>query len=343
MALVRIGDVAKDINLHVSSVRRLADLGVIPSHRTKGGHRLFDLTKVRNALISSTHAKSAASGAVQHNALGSPSWKEEFDLANLEEDIVWKRVVKDLNLNSTCPANDVISYAFTEMLNNAIDHSSGTVVAVTFWENEKIWAFEIEDDGLGVFSNVMKGFGLASEIESVAELSKGKQTTAPKGHSGEGIFFTSKAVDFFRVASHEIEWMVDNLRADFAVGETESKEGTRVFCEVETKTKKTMASIFEQFTHDHEFVVTRPTVKLFEIGTEFVSRSEAKRLLRSLEKFEEVELDFRNVRSVGQGFVDEVFRVWAADHPSQRIVPINMNAIVKFMIERGMPRNQSDS
>jgi excisionase family DNA binding protein len=79
MALMRIGDVAKDLNLHVSSVRRLADLGVIPSHRTKGGHRLFDLTKVRNALISSTHAKSAASGAVQHNALGSPSWRRSCE------------------------------------------------------------------------------------------------------------------------------------------------------------------------------------------------------------------------------------------------------------------------
>jgi hypothetical protein len=82
---------------------------------------------------------------------------------------------------------------------------------------------------------------------------------------------------------------------------------------------------------------------LFEIGTEFVSRSEAKRLLRSLEKFEEVELNFQNVRSVGQGFVDEVFRVWAADHPSQKMVPINMNAKVKFMVERGMPKNQSDA
>jgi excisionase family DNA binding protein len=343
MALVRIGDVAKGLNLHVSSVRRLADLGVIPSHRTKGGHRLFDLTKVRNALISSTHAKSPAIGALQHNALGNPSWHEEFDLANLEEHIVWKKIVNDLNLDLTCPAKDVASYAFTEMLNNAIDHSSGAVVSVRFWKNENIWAFEIQDDGIGVFFNVMKGFGLASEIESVAELSKGKQTTAPKGHSGEGIFFTSKAVDCFQLASHEIEWTVDNRRDDFALGQDESKKGTRVFCEVATDTKKTSVSIFEQFTHDHEFVVTRPTVKLFEIGTEFVSRSEAKRLLRSLEKFEEVELNFQNVRSVGQGFVDEVFRVWAADHPSQKMVPINMNAKVKFMVERGMPKNQSDA
>jgi hypothetical protein len=120
------------------------------------------------------------------------------------------------------------------------------------------------------------------------------------------------------------------------------REGTRVFCEVETNTEKTSVSIFEQFTYDHKFVVTRPTVKLFEFGTEFVSRSEAKRLLRGLEKFEEVELDFQNVRSVGQGFVDEVFRVWAADNPSHKIIPLNMNPKVAFMVERGMSKNSVD-
>jgi len=343
MELVRIGDVAKHLNLHVSAVRRLADAGVIPSHRTKGGHRLFDLTKVRNALNSPAQTNSPAIEVARHDALGSPSWHEVLDLVNLEEDIVWKKIVKDLNLDLACPAGDISGYAFTEMLNNAIDHSNGTVVSISFWKNQRIWAFEIQDDGLGVFSNVMNSFGLASEMESVAELSKGKQTTAPSEHSGEGIFFTSKAVDLFQLASHEIVWTVDNRRDDFALGLDESKVGTRVFCEIDTNTKKTSVSIFEQFTDDHKFVVTRPTVKLFQFGTTFVSRSEAKRLLRGLQEFEEIELDFQNVQSVGQGFVDEVFRVWSAKHPSQRIIPINMNSKVKFMVERGMLKNNRDS
>jgi hypothetical protein len=114
------------------------------------------------------------------------------------------------------------------------------------------------------------------------------------------------------------------------------KIGTRVFCEIDTNTKKTSLSIFEQFRKDNNFVVTRPTVMLFQYGTTFVSRSEAKRLLRSLQKFEEIELDFQNVQSVGQGFVDEVFRVWATEHPSHKITPININSKVKFMVERGM-------
>lgn len=336
MGLVRIGEVAKYLNLHVNTVRRMADEGVIPSHRTKGGHRLFDLAKVKNASAAPTKTKSKAINTVHHDALGNPSWHEVFDLTNLEEHIVWKVIVKDLELDSNCPAEDIASYAFTEMLNNAIDHSRGSVVSVSFWANKKIWAFEIQDDGVGAFSNVMETFHLASEMEAVAELSKGKQTTAPKKHSGEGIFFTSKAVDHFQLASDEIVWTVDTRRGDFALGQDRLEKGTRVFCEIDANTKKTSLSIFEQFTDDYNFVVTRPTVKLFQFGTTFVSRSEAKRLLRGLQEFEEIELDFQNVQSVGQGFVDEVFRVWATEHPSRKISPINMNSKVKFMVERGI-------
>jgi excisionase family DNA binding protein len=165
MELVRIGEVSKYLNLHINTVRRMADEGVIPSHRTKGGHRLFDLAKVKNASAARTKTKSKAINAVQNDA---------FDLANLEEDIVWKVILKDLDLDLTGPVEDITSYAFTEMLNNAIDHSKGSIVSVSFWANEKVWAFEIQDDGVGAFSNVMKTFHLANEIEAVAELSKGR-------------------------------------------------------------------------------------------------------------------------------------------------------------------------
>lgn len=55
-------------------------------------------------------------------------------------------------------------------------------------------------------------------------------------------------------------------------------------------------------------------MKLFEHGTQFVSRSEARRLMHGLKKFKKVTLDFRGVKGVGQGFADEVFRVWPAAH-----------------------------
>jgi len=71
-----------------------------------------------------------------------------------------------------------------------------------------------------------------------------------------------------------------------------------------------------------------------------VSRSEAKRLLAGLEGLREAELDFRGVESVGQGFVDDLFRVWTRNHPDTELVPTEMNEAVRFMVERGLPRSQ---
>jgi len=68
----------------------------------------------------------------------------------------------------------------------------------------------------------------------------------------------------------------------------------------------------------------------------FVSRSEARRLLTGLGKFDEIQLDFEKVEAVGQGFVDEIFRVWALDNLDKKIVPINMNDAVSFMVNRGI-------
>jgi len=45
----RVGAVSKALGLSASRVRELADEGRIPSKRTSGGHRLFDLTAVRQA------------------------------------------------------------------------------------------------------------------------------------------------------------------------------------------------------------------------------------------------------------------------------------------------------
>lgn len=79
---------------------------------------------------------------------------------------------------------------------------------------------------------------------------------------------------------------------------------------------------------------SRVIVKLFEHGTRFVSRSEAKRLLAGLERFREVILDFAGVEGVGQGFADEVFRVWVREHSETLVRAEHMTVPVTFMVER---------
>jgi anti-sigma regulatory factor (Ser/Thr protein kinase) len=257
----------------------------------------------------------------------------------LAEDTIWRRVVDDLGLDAVSDAGRIMGYAFTEMLNNAIDHSDSETATITWWTSPDQWSFEIRDNGRGAFEKLRQGLHLASEFEAVQELSKGKRTTDPSRHTGEGIFFTSKAVDLFRLTSSGVRWTVDNLRNDVALGAVVPAQGTSVLCQTDPQTDRVLADVFREFTHDHAFVRTRPVVKLFEIGTAFVSRSEARRLLDGLDAdFEVVEADFNGVTDVGQGFVDELLRVWPNLHPGKTVVPINMNPAVEFMIERGLSR-----
>jgi hypothetical protein len=82
-------------------------------------------------------------------------------------------------------------------------------------------------------------------------------------------------------------------------------------------------------------------VKLFGLGRDFVSRSEARRILEGLDRFREVIVDFEGVPSVGQGFADEVFRVFPSRHPGVRLVPIRMNDEVNFFVERALRASKS--
>jgi anti-sigma regulatory factor (Ser/Thr protein kinase) len=331
---VRIADVARELGLSPTRIRQLADAGIIPSTRTQGGHRLFDLATVRAAIARRTLAEGPSLLA----ASGEPNWRYELTLLGLAEHEVWHRIREDLQLPIDSEAGRIMAYAFTEMLNNAIDHSGSDTAVISFWISDDQWCFEIKDKGVGALAKLESGLHLDSEFEAVQELSKGKRTTDPAHHTGEGIFFTSKVVDLFRLTSSGVRWTVDNLRHDQALGTAPPMLGTSVQCQVDPHTDRVLADIFREFTQDHAFVRTRPFVKLFEIGTTFVSRSEARRLLDGLEAdFETVEVDFAGVTDVGQGFVDELLRVWPATYPGKMVIPINMNAAVEFMVKRGRP------
>jgi excisionase family DNA binding protein len=333
--LVRIAEVARELGLSASRVRQLADTGLIPATRTQGGHRLFDLTAVRAAVA----RRELRSGSPSLIPPENPSWRHELTLLGLAEHEVWRQVVNDLELGTGGNAGRIAAYAFMEMLNNAIDHSGGQTAIITWWTSADQWTFEIADDGVGAYTKLFDGLRLGSEFEAVQELSKGKRTTDPARHPGEGIFFTSKVVDVFRLTSSGVRWTVDNIRHDVALGSVPPEPGTTVLCQIDPHTDRVIADVFREFTEDHAFVRTRPVVKLFEIGTAFVSRSEARRLLDGLDAdFETVEVDFAGVSDVGQGFVDELLRVWPAAHPGKTVSPVNMNAAVEFMVKRGLSR-----
>ncbi len=64
------------------------------------------------------------------------------------------------------------------------------------------------------------------------------------------------------------------------------------------------------------------------------SRAQAKRVATRLHSFRRAELDFTGVPQVGHGFVDELFRVFAAAYPHVQLVPIHASPEVTRMIDR---------
>jgi len=73
-------------------------------------------------------------------------------------------------------------------------------------------------------------------------------------------------------------------------------------------------------------------LSLVALGDNLVSRSQAKQIAARFENFSEVELDFSGVEEIGQGFADELLRVWQIAHPQTRLVASNANENVMKMI-----------
>ncbi len=321
-----VGKAAHLLGVSIKTIRSLTDQGALPATLTTGGHRRYE----RDSLLRRwTELHPDWSAPVRFD--------REYSLKGLSEDTVWQDLQRVLELGGS--ARQIAAYAVTEMVNNAIDHSQGSRVSVRAAEDTRV-RVQIADDGIGAFENLRSTLDLPDEYASVEELSKGKQTTDPTRHTGEGIFFTSKAVMVFVLEANGLRWIVDNERDDTAVG-IGSAAGTSVELVFDRDASRPLIDVFDRYTIDGAFARTRPVVKLFERGTEFVSRSEAKRLAAGLEQFDEVELDFEGVEVVGQGFVDELFRVWSTGNPSTRLIPLRMNRAVEFMVQRGL-RRQTD-
>ena len=323
---ISIGALAAASGYSITHLRRLSDSGSIPFELTKGGQRRFDLNLVSAAL----HERKT--GKLKN--FKKKKFHSNFELKDLKEDLVWAEIVMNLELSKASPPWDLAPYAFTEMLNNAVDHSQGKSVEIEVSTDQSFWNFRISDDGIGVFRNIRETFNLSEDIEAVGELTKGKRTTMPLAHSGEGIFFTSKLVDTFRISSNNLEWVVDNALKDNAIGPSEIYIGTTVQWKISLSTTRTFVEIAKQYSKDFLFSKSSPVVKLFEIGVEFVSRSEAKRLIAGLEQFSEITFDYKGVIKVGQGFVDEIYRVWKKEHPTILLDNINTSEEVDFMLKR---------
>jgi anti-sigma regulatory factor (Ser/Thr protein kinase) len=228
----------------------------------------------------------------------------------------------------------ILDYAFTEMLNNAIEHSHSKNIDVRMKRSGGRVDFKVVDRGVGIFKSIKRARRLANELEAIQELIKGKLTTDPKRHSGEGIFFTSKVGDRLLIKGSGKKLVFDNRQSDIFVEDINPIVGTAVEFSIGERSKKELRRIFADSTGEgYEFAKTLVTIELFKTTGDSISRSQARRVFAGLEKFKTVVLDFRGVQTVGQAFADEVFRVWQKNHPAIGIEVRNANDNVQLMIQ----------
>jgi len=263
------------------------------------------------------------------------AFRKNFPLKGLEEDKVFRQIDLVLNLTRLISpkAYENVRYSFTEMLNNAIDHSKSEKCRIEVLVDEFNFQFRIRDYGIGIFFSIYDKYALQDENSAVGELIKGKTTTMREKHTGEGIFFTSKVADEMFFRSHKIKLTFANQKNDIFIGEMKHIRGTEVFFSIKKRTRKKLEDVFSIYApeeYDFRFEKTRAMVKLFQ--REYFSRSEAKRLLHGLDKFKEISLDFKGVNTIGQGFADEIFRVFMQNCPAITLKIVNLKPSLQTIV-----------
>jgi anti-sigma regulatory factor (Ser/Thr protein kinase) len=263
--------------------------------------------------------------------------EKAYPLINLEEDQIWKEFMQPQLADVPDNVANICEYGFTEMLNNAIDHSEGNGVYVKLSRTAINIEMYVVDNGIGIFNKIQKELKLDDPMYSILELAKGKLTTDPKRHTGEGIFFTSRVFDSYSIWSgclyfahlENRDWLLEDKK--------DEKKGTLIKMVIASKSDQTLKKTFDYYASgdDYGFSKTLIPVFLAEYGNEnLISRSQAKRLLMRFERFKEIVLDFNKVNSIGQAFADEIFRVFQSEHPSIRLIAVNANEEVTKMIQR---------
>lgn len=263
---------------------------------------------------------------------------KEYRREGLRDDAPWREIIAPAVAALPGNVRDIWQYGMTEMVNNAVEHSEGEHVRVLVEQNALSTAGWVDDDGVGIFRKLERELGLLDPREAFVELAKGKVTTAPANHTGEGIFFTSRAFDTFGIVSEGLIYGHAADTPDFLADRRGTRPGTLVVLNLDNDSDRSLRSVFDKFSGGgdaYDFSKTLVPIKLAEFeGQKLVSRSQARRLTAGLSRFRQVVLDFSGVTEIGQAFADEVFRVFAKENPRTLVVATSATRPVKQMIAR---------
>lgn len=257
----------------------------------------------------------------------------------VEEDLIYDKLIKKYIDFLPDNVRQIWQYSFMEMMNNAIDHSEADCVVLRIVQNYMSTKIVILDNGIGIFKKIKEYYNYKTLDDAVNELFKGKLTTDKRNHSGEGIFFTSRALDLFaaisdgKIFTHDKYFeILQNLEDTEALKNWKDNKGTIILMGLSNHSNKVLKEVFNMFS-DADGGFTRTHVPIKNIYDTYpVSRSQAKRLCHRFDNFQEVELDFDGITEIGQGFAHEIFVVFQNNHKNVKLIPINVSKDVLKMI-----------
>ena len=259
----------------------------------------------------------------------------------LEEDRIFNAYIAPLFASFQNNVFEIWRYSFTEMMNNAIEHSEANIIDVLVSQNVLSSTVLISDDGVGIFNKIRAYFSETEHVgisldEAVATLFAGKFTTDRDNHTGEGIFFSSRVTDQFIIYSDGKAFTHDAFDDSFFDARLTTKDcGTAVLMRLENGSGREVSEVMDMFSDvERGFFRTQlPLSHIFQNAGP-VSRSEARRLASMISRFEDVTLDFSGIKTIGQGFTHELFVVFRRDHPDIHFSCVNMSKPVESMIAR---------
>lgn len=272
----------------------------------------------------------------------------QLSLPGIDESELWQQRFAPW-LSLTDNVANIAHYVFTEMVNNANDHAQGSRLSLRAMQTIDTLYLAIDDDGVGAFRRIARALGLEDERLAVLELVKGKFTTDPARHTGEGVFFSSRAADAFLLRSNGLEYRRHEPRAVdrrslMRLSELARPDGagTVVVAALSLSNERPLRELFGAYTtrapDDFGFDRTVLPVGLARVGNDqLVSRSQAKRLVARVERFRRVEFDFTGIDEIGQAFADELVRVFPSAHPGVEVVALNAAPPVLAMLLRAQP------
>jgi len=264
-----------------------------------------------------------------------------YALDGLLEDLPWRR---DFAPYFDLPAQvrRMTRHAFTELVNNAIDHSGGTQVTVSMRQTPAQVQLLVSDDGCGLFRRIEHSFAIAEPSLAMLELAKGRLTSQPDRHCGRGLVVTSQLADVFDLRANAAgfqrrAWSAAKWHGMPPQAALAERPGTSIYLAIALDTPRTLDDVQQALSAEpngHAFDHTSVPLNLIAGASDgaLTSRAEAKRVASRLLSFRRAEIDFAGVDEVGHAFAHELFSVFRRAHPEVELVPRAANPQVASMI-----------